>query len=120
MVLDDLTEIAKEVHTVLGVGLTEAIYRNALAIGLRKRGYVKSSCEVSVPIFYEAEIVGMIRADIVIEVADTVHIIELKSVPKITEAHVIQANSYSRHFHKRSQSYVVNFGKEVEVRCVHK
>lgn len=104
----------------LGLGLTEAIYRNALAIELRNHGFA-TSCEVPVPIKFCGEVIGMIRADIVCqdeqarddsETENPIRIIELKVAARITAAHSTQARAYLSRASKGSTAYVVNFGPE--------
>ena len=63
-----------EVHSALGYGFLEAVYRNAMAVELRKRGFdpvVESRMEVR----YKGEPVGIYVADMVVN--DTV-IVEFK------------------------------------------
>ena len=96
----------------LGLGLTEAIYRNALAIKMRYVGYT-TSIEVPVPVVYSGETVGTIRADLVSYDKDGKHhIVELKVAAKITAAHVTQAKAYLKRSPDGSTAYVVNFGPE--------
>ena len=114
-------EIAvQDVREELGLGLTEAIYRNALAIELRNpcHGYTVS-CEVPVPVEYAGEVIGMIRADIVAHDNGASRIIELKVAAKITEAHMTQANAYLARAVAGSSAYVINFGPvQTELRAV--
>lgn len=74
----DLTEAvigaAFEVHGALGYGFLEAVYRNAMAVELKRRGLsvvVESRMEVR----YKDEVVGTYVADMLVE--DTV-IVEFK------------------------------------------
>ena len=65
---------AFEVHSALGYGFLEAVYRNAMAVELRKRGFdpvVESRMEVR----YKGEAVGIYVADMVVN--DTV-VVEFK------------------------------------------
>jgi len=102
----------ESVQHELGLGLTEAIYRNALAIKMRYVGYT-TSIEVPVPVVYSGETVGTIRADLVSYDKDGKHhIVELKVAAKITAAHVTQAKAYLKRSPDGSTAYVVNFGPE--------
>ena len=114
-----LGRAARYVHNDLGPGLTEAIYRNALAIDLRHHGYLAST-EVPVPVVFDGECIGTIRADLVTNELGpgpgrglVSRIVELKVAAKITAAHVAQAKAYLRRSPKGSTAYVVNFGTDV-------
>lgn len=114
----------RRVLSELGPGLTECIYRNALAIELRKRVCVVSM-EVPVPILFEGEVVGAMRADIVVtEVcaqtgARVSRVIELKRTAKITAAHGMQARAYLQRSPENSTAHLVNFGPEdVEIQTI--
>ena len=113
--------LERSVHRVqseLGLGLTEAIYRNALAIELRNYGH-QVSMEVPVPVWFEEEVIGTIRADLVVtESMKHPHgtrvsrVIELKKAAKITMAHATQAKAYLKRSPKGSTAHVINFGPE--------
>jgi GxxExxY protein len=82
----DLTEAvigaAFEVHGALGYGFLEAVYRNAMAVELKRRGLcavVESRLEVR----YKEEVVGNYVADMVVE--DTV-IVEFKVAEEYRKA----------------------------------
>ena len=84
MDLNELTEkvigLAIKVHRILGPGLLESAYEQALMIEFRRNG-IQAQNQVLVPIVYEGEIVEKaFRADIVVE--DQL-ILELKSVKTI-------------------------------------
>ncbi|MGD9782746.1 MAG: GxxExxY protein [Kiritimatiellia bacterium] len=84
MDLNELTEkvigLAIKVHRILGPGLLESAYEQALMIEFRRNG-IQAQNQVLVPVVYEGEIVEKaFRADIVVE--DRL-ILELKSVKKI-------------------------------------
>ena len=84
MDLNELTEkvigLAIKVHRILGPGLLESAYEQALMIEFRRNG-IQAQNQVLVPIVYEGEIVEKaFRAEIVVE--DRL-ILELKSVKTI-------------------------------------
>ena len=112
----ELQEAVKFVTESLGLGLTEAIYRNAVAIELRNRGYT-TSCEVPVPITFCDEVIGMIRSDIVClddnAEGTPSRIVELKVAARITPSHSTQARAYLKRARAGSTAYVVNFGPDV-------
>ena len=81
---------AMEVHSVLGPGLLEQTYENALCIELSRRGipiYPTEGIEVQ----YRGEVVGEMYADLVVE--DKV-IVELKSVRELAPIHEAQLLAY--------------------------
>ena len=79
-----------EVHSLLGPGFLESIYKNALMHELRLRG-VEPRTEVDLCIKYKDRTVGRHRIDII---ADNAVIIELKAVSAINDLHIAQALSY--------------------------
>jgi len=106
---DVVRAASTKVFSELKTGLTEAIYRNALAILLRKQGWLVS-CEVVMPVIFEGETIGFLRSDIVV---DQMHVIELKVASKITDAHVAQARAYVERLPKGASAHVVNFGNTI-------
>lgn len=79
-----------KVHQTLGPGYLERIYQNALVIELtRQKLAVESEKEIS--IYYEGELVGVHRLDLVIEGHV---IIELKTVENLLGIHYAQVRSY--------------------------
>src|SRR5262245_59590459 len=56
---------AMEVHSVLGPGFVETVYRNALKVELMSRG-IQYGCEVEFPVYYKgSKLDGRFRADFV-------------------------------------------------------
>lgn len=109
---DKLEKIVTDMCTELGTGLTEAIYRNALATELQKisGSLFVVATEVAVPIIYKKQTVGSLRADITLSTPQgVVAIIELKVCAKLTDTHVEQCKAYMRR-HPGSNGYVINFG----------
>lgn len=86
----DIIAAIIEVHTVLGPGFLEGIYRRALMLELRARG-LRVGTEVEVEIAYNGVIVGQHRLDLLVE--DMV-IVELKTVEALSRAHYAQVRSY--------------------------
>ena len=80
-----------EVHKILGAGLLESVYQEALLHELRSQG-LHVEREVSVPVVYKGE---KIKCDLKIDllVEDKV-IIELKSVEKLNDLHKKQLLTY--------------------------
>lgn len=94
--VEQLLEIAHNVHEALGGGLSESIYHAAMTIALRNAGRLVE-CEVVVPVYYSEMYVGFVRPDMLV---DKRMVIELKAVAKITEAHMVQLRTYMRWFPK--------------------
>ncbi len=87
-----IIECIIRVHSTLGPGFLEKIYRNALAIELRKNGF-EVELEKEIVVFYEGEEVGVHRLDILVEGKA---IIETKTVEQLGKAHYAQVRSYLR------------------------
>ena len=81
---------AMEVHSLLGPGFLESIYKNALLHELSLRG-IQTQVEEEVCIAYKNRTVGKHRLDII---ANGTVIIELKAVPAISDLHIAQSLSY--------------------------
>jgi len=73
---------AFEVHSALGYGFLEAVYRNAMAVELRRRGF-DPSVESRMEVLYKGEIVGSYVADMVVN--DTV-VVEFKVATEYRKA----------------------------------
>jgi GxxExxY protein len=88
----DIIDSAFKVHNVLGCGLLEKVYGNALVWDLElKKKKVVSQKEFKV--LYRNKEVGIYYADLVLE--DAV-IVEVKSVEKIDDIHRAQLLNYLR------------------------
>ena len=122
MDLDAVTAAANVVLDVLGTGLTESCYQQALGHELRLRGHVVE-CEITIPVKFKGVHVGAVRADLLV---DYRWILELKSVARATEAHAQQLAAYLRHHTEcnggtPTEGFLVNYstaGAGVEVRLV--
>jgi GxxExxY protein len=103
---ETLLDAVGRVSAALGPGLTESIYQHALAVELRGHNTVVE-VEKIFEIKYRDQSVGFVRADLVV---DGHAVIELKTVAKITDAHVTQLDAYMRQLTKRPRTgAVVNF-----------
>ena len=103
---------AMEVHRVLGWGLLEAVYQEALSVELQKRS-VEHKMEVNLPIFYkDVKLEKSYRMDLLVE--DEI-IIEFKAVVEITTAHRMQLFNYMR-LTKKKYGVLINFG-ELNLHC---
>jgi GxxExxY protein len=111
----DITElIIKAFYTVyntLGYGFLEKVYRNALAIELRKLG-LDVIPEARITVYYDGEVVGEYFADLLVA---GVVIVELKAVKRLLSEHEAQLLNYLK-----ATSYEVglllNFGPKPEIR----
>ena len=86
-----IIEAAYKVHNTLGFGFLENVYQNALSIELGKLG-IQHEKEQTIKVYYDENIVGDYKADIVVEQKV---IIELKSVKELHPAHEAQPVSYT-------------------------
>lgn len=78
------------VHRTLGPGFLESIYRRALLIELRKHD-LEAEAEKEILIYYDGQMVGRHRLDLIIEGQV---ILELKTVESLSKAHYAQVRSY--------------------------
>ncbi len=81
---------AFKVHSTLGPGFLESVYKKALLYELCRSG-LDAVPEVSLAVLYETEIVGSFYADIVVEGC---LICELKAVSKLERIHELQLVNY--------------------------
>lgn len=106
---DELTEqiiaAAIEVHRVLGPGLLESIYEEALAVELQLRG-IECRRQVEVDVVYKGHILKGQRIDLL--VAEEV-IVETKSVSKLPDVAYAQILSYLKATNLR-RGLILNFG----------
>ena len=90
---DPLTEqiigCAIEVHRVLGPGLFEATYEEALCIELQEQK-LSYRRQVGVPVLYKGRLIGEHRPDFVV---DERVVVELKSVERLNPLHHAQTHS---------------------------
>ena len=83
---------AIEVHRLLGPGLLEGIYEEALCMELASR-QIPFSRQVVTPIFYKERCIGEMRLDLV--VAQKL-VVELKATEGIAQVHWAQVLAYLR------------------------
>jgi len=79
-----------QVYNTLGYGFLEKVYRNAMAIELRKQG-LAITVEAPITVYYEGEVVGEYFADLL--VAGAV-IVELKAARQLAANHEAQLLNY--------------------------
>ena len=102
-----------EVYNELGFGFLESVYREAMLIALRQAG-LRVSAEVPVPVSFRGCLVGVFRADLVVE--ERV-IVELKTSEGISKAHEAQVLHYLR-ASAMEVGLVMNFGADARFRRV--
>lgn len=95
------------VQRILGKGLAEKVYENALCIELEEMGipYVRQK---ELPVDYKGHNIGNYIADIVV---DEKIILELKAVNAITQEHVAQTLNYINLTHSKV-GYILNFSQQ--------
>jgi len=99
------------VYDKLGYGFLESVYENALLIELKRLG-VEVENQKELKVYYDNEIVGIFRSDIIVE--DKI-IIELKSVVSLTKIHEVQLVNYLKST-KLKVGILVNFGEKLEIK----
>jgi len=92
--LDQLARVvvdaALEVHRVLGPGLLESVYEQALSVELGLRA-VRFARQVPVAVAYKSVAIGEARLDLL--VAERL-VVELKACPNLLPIHLAQVLSY--------------------------
>ncbi len=107
---DELTEkiigAAIEVHKVLGPGLLESIYEEALCYEFELQG-IKYERQVPADVIYKGKVIKGQRIDLLIsgEV-----VLEIKSLSKMPEVAVAQTISYLKATNLK-RGLIVNFGE---------
>jgi GxxExxY protein len=106
---DPLTEqiigAAIEVHRVLGPGLLELIYEEALCVELELRG-IAFQRQVELDVYYKGQAIKGHRVDLLVE--DQV-VVEIKSVIKLPDVATAQVLSYLKAT-KLRRGLLLNFG----------
>jgi GxxExxY protein len=114
---DPLTEkiigVFYEVYNELGFGFLESVYREAMRIALGQAG-LRVDAEFSVPVSFRGMLVGVFRADLVVE---GLVVVELKTADSISKAHEAQLLHYLR-ASPMEIGLVMNFGPEARFRRV--
>jgi GxxExxY protein len=110
---DHILQTATKIMKDLGAGYSETIYQNALH---RKLARLDGTCvmEKSIPVVYDGEVLGICRADIVLEG----HVIEVKAVRKMPSGAENQVGKYVKHLFeldgKTRKGIVINFNQDTQ------
>lgn len=99
-----LGEIARDIWAALGPGYSESVYHCAFEVALRNR-LINYETERIIPVFYDGQNVGNVRADLII---DRKVVVELKSVSKLNEQYRIQTRNYLKLL-GLEMGYLINF-----------
>lgn len=100
-----------KVYNTLGYGFLEKVYRNALAIELRRLG-LEVALEARILVYYEGEVVGEYFADLLVA---GVVLVELKVVEKLLEEHEAQLINYLKAT-PYEVGLLLNFGPKPEIK----
>ena len=99
------------VSNTLGYGFLEAVYQNALAMTLRKRGH-QIDARQPVDVYFEGVVVGNYFADLIV---NNLVIVELKSAESLCEANEAQLLNYLRAT-EIEVGLLLNFGPKPQVK----
>ena len=102
-----IQDAAYEVRKSLSAGYLESVYQNALVFELRLRG-LKAEPEAPINVKYKGLLVGIFRADILVEECV---IIELKAVRELTSVHELQLVNYLKAT-GIEHGFLINYGGE--------
>lgn len=90
---DKIIGAAMKVHSTIGPGVLESVYRTCMAHELKKLG-IEVSCEVALPVIYDGmRLESGFRIDLLVE--DLI-VIELKCVDTLLPIHKAQLLTYLR------------------------
>jgi len=81
---------AMEVHKILGPGFLESVYQAALEKELAARR-IQFCHQVELPVTYKGDLIGVYKADLVID--DRI-IVEIKGISRLNPSHSAQALHY--------------------------
>ena len=98
---------AIEVHRIIGPGLIESIYENALCHELSLRGMAYEQ-QIETDVFYKGKIIKGQRIDLIIE---REIVIEVKSVSRVHEVVFAQLLSYLK-VTGLKRGLILNFGEK--------
>ena len=104
-----VVDAAFKVHTTLGPGLLEQVYKVCLSIELQRKGLEVQS-EVLMPVIYHNHVIDVgYRLDLLVE---SEVIVELKSVEQLHSIHKAQLLTYLK-LAKKKLGLLINFNSPV-------
>ena len=103
--IEEIIGAAYEVRKRLAQGYLESTYENALIVELQMRGLFVEN-QVSMEVDYKGVVVGVFKADLLVEKRV---IIEIKAVSQLNEIHELQLVNYLTTTHI-DHGILVNFG----------
>jgi GxxExxY protein len=111
---DPLTEkiigAAIEVHRILGPGLLESIYEQALCHEFDLRG-IKYQRQANLEMHYKDKVIKDQRVDLIVEDEDDRVIVDLKSLSRLPEISTAQVLSYLKATGLK-RGLLINFGEK--------
>ena len=113
--IEEIIGAAYEVRKRLAQGYLESTYENALIVELQMRGLFVEN-QVSMEVDYKGVVVGVFKADLLVEKRV---IIEIKAVSQLNKIHELQLVNYLTTTHI-DHGILVNFGGdkfEVKRKC---
>jgi GxxExxY protein len=90
--MEFIKKSAVKVFETLGAGFSERVYHNAMMVLLIRQKILFKSEHV-IPVMFEDEKVGEVRADLIVN--DDL-VVELKSVKAIIDTHITQCSMYMK------------------------
>jgi GxxExxY protein len=97
-----------EVHSVLGGGMSEAIYQEALGLEMKTKGIPNKREEELIVNYKGVELIKRYKADFICY--DEI-IIELKALSELTDEHMAQVINYLK-ITKKRLALLFNFGND--------
>lgn len=100
-----------DTYNELGFGFLESVYERALTIRLKECD-LRVACQVPIQVRFHRQVVGVFRADLLVEGC---LLVEIKAVPQITTAHEAQLLNYLKATGTQL-GLLLNFGPRPEFR----
>ncbi len=110
---EKILKVFYEVYNELGYGFLEAVYERAMEKALRAAG-MKVEAQLAVPVSFRGEVIGVFKADLIVEGKV---ILELKVAEQITKIHEAQLTHYLR-ASSVEVGLVLNFGQVPRARRI--